>query len=165
MNAADPVAAGREIVDANRYMTLATADGEGTPWASPVWFAHAGYRELFWISRPSARHSRNIAARPQIAIVIFDSTVPEGEAAAVYLEAHAEEVTESDPGRARAIEAYASRSATSGGIAFTAADVTPPSELHLYRAIATSVYLLGDGDRRLPVSIATEESPERDSNS
>jgi hypothetical protein len=30
----------KEIIDANRYMTLATADAQGTPWASPVWFAH-----------------------------------------------------------------------------------------------------------------------------
>jgi predicted pyridoxine 5'-phosphate oxidase superfamily flavin-nucleotide-binding protein len=35
----------RSIVDSNRYMTLATADESGRPWASPVWFAHAGYTE------------------------------------------------------------------------------------------------------------------------
>jgi hypothetical protein len=28
----------RSVVDANRFMTLATADEHGTPWASPVWF-------------------------------------------------------------------------------------------------------------------------------
>ena len=27
------------IVDASSYMTLATADHEGRPWASPTWFA------------------------------------------------------------------------------------------------------------------------------
>ena len=151
MDASDPTTAAREILDANHYMTLATADGEGEPWASPVWFAHAGYREFFWISRPGARHSRNIAVRPQLAIVIFDSTVPEGEGVAVYLEARAEEVTEADPGRARAIEVFAERSRATGGIEFTAADVAPTSELRLYRATATAHYLLGDGDRRLPV--------------
>jgi Pyridoxamine 5'-phosphate oxidase len=36
----------REIIDANPYMTLGTADARGTPWASPVWFAHEGYREF-----------------------------------------------------------------------------------------------------------------------
>jgi Pyridoxamine 5'-phosphate oxidase len=29
-------AVAREIIDANRYMTLATADGDGRPWAAPV---------------------------------------------------------------------------------------------------------------------------------
>jgi len=38
----------RSIVDSNRYMTLATADEHGMPWASPVWYAPEEYRELFW---------------------------------------------------------------------------------------------------------------------
>jgi len=78
----------QEILDANAYMTLATADADGVPWASPVWFARAG-DELFWISYEHRRHSRNIAARPQVAIVVFDSTVTPGDAKAVYIEATA----------------------------------------------------------------------------
>ena len=35
--------AARAIVDANSYMTLATVDTDGAPWASPVWFAHEQY--------------------------------------------------------------------------------------------------------------------------
>lgn len=61
----DLAAAAREILDANRYMTLASADREGELWASPVWFAHAEYGEFLWISRPEARHSRNVVARPR----------------------------------------------------------------------------------------------------
>ena len=68
----------RTIVDANQYMVLGTADASGTPWASPVWFAHHDYREFVWVSSPEVRHSRNIAERPQIGIVIFDSSVPIG---------------------------------------------------------------------------------------
>ena len=37
-------------------MTIATADSDGRPWASPVYFSPAGYREFFWISEPGARH-------------------------------------------------------------------------------------------------------------
>src|SRR5215211_3043194 len=74
----DPATVAREIIDANRYMTLATADGDGRPWASPVWYAHQGYTDLYWVSRPEARHSRNLAVRPEVGIVIFDSTVPVG---------------------------------------------------------------------------------------
>ena len=53
----DPATVAREIVDANRYMTLATADGDGRPWAAPVWYAHQGYTHLFWVSRPEARQA------------------------------------------------------------------------------------------------------------
>ena len=83
----------RAIVDGNRYMTLSTADAGGMPWASPVWFAAASYSELFWVSKPGARHSQNIAARPEVGIVIFDSTVPISTGKAVYIAARAEEVT------------------------------------------------------------------------
>jgi hypothetical protein len=76
--------AAREIIDSNLYMTLATADAEGCPWASPVWFAHECYRDFLWVFRPEARHSRNVAARPELALVVFDSTVAPGDAADVY---------------------------------------------------------------------------------
>jgi nitroimidazol reductase NimA-like FMN-containing flavoprotein (pyridoxamine 5'-phosphate oxidase superfamily) len=66
----------QDVIDRNRYLTLATADQTGQPWASPVWYAHTGYKEFFWVSSPDARHSRNIAARPQVSIVIFDSSLP-----------------------------------------------------------------------------------------
>jgi Pyridoxamine 5'-phosphate oxidase len=62
----------------NSYMRLGTADADGLPWASPVWYASASYREFFWVSKPRARHSRNVTVRPEVAIVIFDSTVPMG---------------------------------------------------------------------------------------
>ncbi|HKH39752.1 MAG TPA: pyridoxamine 5'-phosphate oxidase family protein [Rubrobacter sp.] len=62
----------RSIVDSKLYATLATADAEGRPWASPVWFAHDGYRDFFWVSRPEARHSRNVAARASARGLRFD---------------------------------------------------------------------------------------------
>jgi hypothetical protein len=50
------------IVEANRYMTLSTADADGVPWASPVWYAPDGPDAFAWVSDPAARHSRNLAA-------------------------------------------------------------------------------------------------------
>ena len=43
--------------------------------------------ELYWVSRPVTRHSRNLAVRPELAIVIFDSTAPVYTGQAVYNEA------------------------------------------------------------------------------
>jgi hypothetical protein len=61
-------------------MTLATADETSLPWASLVWYAHspAQYREFFWVSSPLATHSLNLAVRPNVAVVIFDSHQPGG---------------------------------------------------------------------------------------
>ena len=63
-----------EIVGGNCYLILATADADGVPWSSPVWFASADPWHFVWGSKPGAQHSRNIAVRPEVAISIFDST-------------------------------------------------------------------------------------------
>src|SRR3954468_9953790 len=76
----------RSIVDANRFMVLGTADASGRPWVSPVWYALLSYREYVWVSRPGARHSRNLAARPEVAIAIYDSHRP-GSWSALYMAA------------------------------------------------------------------------------
>jgi uncharacterized protein YhbP (UPF0306 family) len=93
----------RTIIDANRYMTLATADAQGQPWASPVFYATADHTEFYWISAPQTTHSENLAQRPQVGIVIFDSTAPEGTGQAVYLSAAAEQVHDDDLDRALAV--------------------------------------------------------------
>src|SRR4051794_25971219 len=112
----DPAALAREIVDANLYMVLGTADADGRPWVSPVYFAHAEYREFVWVSKPGAAHSQNIAARPAISIVIFDSQVPISTGRAVYMSAIAEQLSGAD--RDPAIEVFSRRSLSHGGGAF-----------------------------------------------
>ena len=139
----------RGIIDANRYMTLATADGDGRPWAAPVWYAHQGYTEFLWISRPEARHSRNLAVRPELAIVIFDSTVPAGQGQAVYVEAQASEL--GGPQRDRAIAIYSRRSEADGAGRLHAADVAAPAPHRLYHARASRHFVLGAGDQRIAV--------------
>src|SRR3954471_12644975 len=96
MNEVETTSVARRIVAANMYMTIATADADGRPWISPVWFAPSSETEFLWVSSPDARHSRNIAVRPAIAIVIFDSTVPVGAAEALYVDAVAGEVSSRD---------------------------------------------------------------------
>jgi nitroimidazol reductase NimA-like FMN-containing flavoprotein (pyridoxamine 5'-phosphate oxidase superfamily) len=146
----DDLAAGaREIIDANLYMTLATADGDGRPWATPVWYAHQGYTDFFWVSRPGARHSRNLASRPELGIVIFDSTVPEGEAQAVYVEALAQEVGGAE--RERGIAVVSRRSQAHGAARWSVADVTGPAPFRLYRARATQHFVLDVNDQRVAV--------------
>lgn len=140
----------REIIDSNRYMTLATADETGRPWASPVWFAHQGFRHFLWVSKPGARHSRNLAIRPELALVIFDSTVAEGDAAAVYVEGRGEEITGDE--LERALEIYSRRSVATGLAPWGAADVTAPARHRLYRATASTHFLLGDHDERIEAS-------------
>jgi hypothetical protein len=102
------------------------------------------------VSRPEARHSRNIAARPEVAIVIFDSTVPVGGAAAVYAEAVAEEVGADE--REAAIATFSARSVATGLRAWGAGDVSGDAAHRLYRASASGLYVLDAFDRRVPAT-------------
>ena len=149
MSADDSAAAARAVIDSNSYMTLGTADEAGRPWVSPVWFAHSGYREFLWVSSPDAQHSRNLASRPEVSIVIFDSQVPPSRAKAVYMSATAEEVSgeELEAG----IEIFSRKSESDGLPPYSRADVQEPAKLRLYRAVATEHFALGEGSRRIPV--------------
>ena len=147
----DADATAREIVDRNRYLTLATADATGRPWPAPVWYAHDAYRAFLWVSRPDARHSRNVAERPEVGIVIFDSTVPVGGAAAVYAEAVAAEVDAAE--REAVIATFSARSVATGLRPWGAGDVNGDAAHRLYRATASALYVLDAGDRRRPVAL------------
>ena len=116
-----------------------------------------GDDEFLWVSDPEARHSRNIAVRPEIAIVIFDSTVPVGSAEALYCEAVAEELV--GDARDEAIATFSRHSEAGGARSWGPADVSPPARLRLYRATVASRSVLGPGDRRLPVSPRSADSP------
>jgi nitroimidazol reductase NimA-like FMN-containing flavoprotein (pyridoxamine 5'-phosphate oxidase superfamily) len=138
----------RAIIDSSRYMTLGTADASGLPWVSPVWYASAEYREFFWVSSPNARHSRNLARRPQLAIVIFDSHRAGGWNA-LYMSAVAEELVDVGHG----IEVFSRRSEAQGMRAWTREDVLAPARHRLYRATASEHFVLDPHDQRLPVSV------------
>lgn len=140
----------RSILDTVAYMVLATADGDGVPWASPVWFAPDGYRDLYWISDPEARHSRNIAARAEIGIVVFDSTASPDTRQAVYLQATAARVD--DPGAiAHGVEAFTRASVDQGLGALKIEEVTVGARFRLYRAHVHAWWVLDpDHDVRIP---------------
>jgi nitroimidazol reductase NimA-like FMN-containing flavoprotein (pyridoxamine 5'-phosphate oxidase superfamily) len=146
----DRIEATRRIIDANNYLTLGTADADGRPWVTPVWFAPHRYTDFVWVSRPGTRHSRNIAVRPEISIVVFDSTVPVGEGVAVYIEALAGQVPADELEAALAI--FSGRLVEGGDRSWNLSDVTGPAEFRLYRARASAHYILdGNKDIRVPV--------------
>ena len=144
----DLKAIGREIVDSNRFMALGTADESGLPWVSPVWYAPMEYRTFLWVSSPEARHSRNLASRPEVAIVIFDSHVAGGWKA-LYMSAEAEELDDVE----ESIAIFSRRGETQGLRAWTPDDVRAPARHRLYRATASEQFVLDPHDRRLPVTL------------
>jgi hypothetical protein len=146
----------REIIDNNLYMVLGTSDASGRPWASPVYFAPAGYFEFFWVSSPEATHSRNIAVRREVGIVIFDSRVPIGTGQGVYMTADAEQAT--GQALARGIEVFSRRSVAHGGKPFSLTDVQGEAGRRLYHAMASGHSMLakdGQPDHRIGVNLGS----------
>jgi pyridoxine/pyridoxamine 5'-phosphate oxidase len=133
----------RSVIDANRYMVLGTADEKGHPWVTPVWFASEDYRSFHWVSSPDAKHSRNLAAEPRVAITIFDSSVPVGGAQAVYMKGVAEELAGVE--LERSVEVFDRVARMDHGRAYVLDDVQGSALIRLYRATVSEHWVLIPG--------------------
>jgi hypothetical protein len=141
----------RTIIDSNQYLTLATTDLDGRPWVTPVWFADDGPGRFLWVSRPEARHSRNLRSRPDVALVVFDSTVAIGTGQGLYAEGRAAEMAEVDV--PAGIERFSARSLAMGGVGWSDADVTGDAPFRLYAAVVSSAWMLDGHDHRVEVDL------------
>jgi nitroimidazol reductase NimA-like FMN-containing flavoprotein (pyridoxamine 5'-phosphate oxidase superfamily) len=137
----------RDIIDSNLYLTLGTADRDGRPWTSPVYFASADGARFYWTSTPEATHSRNIAVRPDVSVVIFDSTVPPYHGRAVYVSGTATELSGDDLDEGLAV--YPGRP-DRGATTVAREDVTPPAPYRLYRATVSELFVLCPRPPRQP---------------
>jgi hypothetical protein len=124
----------RRVIDANIYMTLGTIDPDGGPRLSPVFYTPARYTNFYWLSAPQSHHSRNLTGRPQVQIVIFDSTVAVGEGEAVYVTGTAGAVPDEALDTA-CPEAFRD---VPGTRAFAPDELRGDAELRLYVAHATT---------------------------
>jgi hypothetical protein len=141
-----------DVVSAERYLVLATSSRDGTPWSSPVWFAHDGLAAFYWLSRPYRTHSVNLQARPRVAFVVFDSRQPAGTGLGVYAVAEAGVVPDEELDAALAV--LSPRSVAHGGSEWTRERLEPlPTQLYVARPVELSL-LPGVGtDERVPVPL------------
>jgi hypothetical protein len=131
----------RGIIESNRYMVLGTVDGAGVPWVTPVWYAQSEYRRFIWVSSPDRRHSRNVRARSEVSIVIFDSQVAVGSARAVYMSARAEELSGAE--LERDVAFFDTAGQTQGLTRrWALTDVLAPAPYRLYRATVSQHWVL-----------------------
>jgi pyridoxine/pyridoxamine 5'-phosphate oxidase len=147
MTEVDLVGHARDVVARNRYLTLGTVDGQGRPWTAPVYFAPAGDRDVLWVSEVGAEHSRNLAERPAVSWVIFDSTVAPYHGRAVYGVGEARELAGAELDRG--LRGYP-RPDADGAVALTREDVTAPADYRLYRATARELWVLCPREPRHP---------------
>lgn len=104
----------KEIIENNQYVTIATSDGKGKPWISPVVYAFDKDWNLYFISMTSSKHCKNIEVNENVAVAIFDSQQTWGEGIGLQIEAIAKTVKLKDI--PKIIKLYAFRKYPYGGI-------------------------------------------------
>jgi hypothetical protein len=142
----------RAVLDGTTFAVLATADADGTPWVTPVWFAHDGLERIHWLSWPGSRHSQLIEQRPDIAFTVFDSTAAPYEGTAFYATARARECAEQE---LEAGLAVLNRRMLAQGLGEVGRErITGDARLRLYVAEITEAWVLdqdAEVDQRAPV--------------
>ncbi|RKT79702.1 pyridoxamine 5'-phosphate oxidase [Terracoccus luteus] len=154
-HAADDTRLARGILDAATYVVLSTADADGVPWATPVWFAAERYRSLWWVSRPGARHSLNLAARPRFAAIAFDGAARPGTGQGLYLAGRATVVTAADDAT-HGLSLFTAELARQGADPFDPSLVGEGAAFRLYRAVVEQAWILDPrtgSDVRVPVTL------------
>ena len=81
----------RQLIHDIRFCVLSTSAQDGQPWVSPLFFNYDPSYRIVFESAKDARHSRNIASNPRVAIVIA-RLLARDPILGVYLECEAREV-------------------------------------------------------------------------
>lgn len=150
----------KDIISSNIYMTVATASLEGDPWISPVFFAYDDTYNLYWVSDKNSRHSELIRENDRVAIVVFDSSAPEGEGDGVYVEAQAVELNDTQEVK-KAMMIFGNRATQDEFKIWKIEEVTENGVWRIYKAIPKKVSKLKEGeyvngqyvDRRIEIDL------------
>ena|SRR3990167_1071315 len=90
----DLIKSAKDIIEKTLYITIATVSEDGQPWNTPVYSSYDEHYNFYWASHQEAQHSKNIRAKGNVFLVIYDSSVPEGQGEGVYIEATAQELVD-----------------------------------------------------------------------
>jgi uncharacterized protein YhbP (UPF0306 family) len=72
-------AVARRLLDASTLCAIATVSPGGRAHVNTAYFAWTPDLRIVWLSDPDSTHSRNVRARPSVAVAVYDSTQTWGE--------------------------------------------------------------------------------------
>ncbi len=131
----------KEIISKIIYITIATSSKDGQPWNSPVSAYHDNNYNFYWASWRENQHSKNIRENPNIFIVIYDSTAPEGTGEGVYIKAKAYEIHDQSE-----IEKALKYRSTKKKNSREAKEFMGDYPRRIYKAVPEKFWINGDGD-------------------
>lgn len=65
-----------EVIEENRYLALASTDGEA-PWIAPIEYIYDESGDFFFFSTIDSRHAKHIETNDTVAVAIWGSNQPE----------------------------------------------------------------------------------------
>jgi nitroimidazol reductase NimA-like FMN-containing flavoprotein (pyridoxamine 5'-phosphate oxidase superfamily) len=139
------LAQAQQILRTERFLTLATVDRSGFPWASPLLYGYDAGLTLYWSSAIASRHSINLdETQGRCAVTMFDSHASPGKIAGLFLTGTGELVPENQV--AQALEHLFARMDQRPNR--TAADYLGKSPRRFYQFQPSEIWITGD---RVPV--------------
>lgn len=143
----------KEILEKIIYITIASVTKDGEPWNSPISAYFDDQYNFYWASWTENQHSQNIRQNPNVFLVIYDSTAPEGTGEGVYIKAKAYELNDKE-------EIEKALSSRHKDKSRQADDYMSEKPLRLYKAIPEKVWINVDGefngnyvDKRIEVNL------------
>lgn len=129
--------------------TLATTGDEGV-WAAAVFYVHDGW-SLYFLSSPTSRHGRNLAAHPEVAVTIQTDYTDWPGIKGIQMQARVQMLDGADEAHARAL--YGQKFPVVGKLAQApAAIVKALAKVRWYRVVPQRLYYidntLGFGQRQ-----------------
>lgn len=127
----------REIYKYNLHMVVSTADKNGNPWVTPLAYTFDSNYSLYWMSSKDSRHSINVRARKEVALVIYNMEPPRD---AVYIDADVNELNKVDE-ILQAIDIIRSRPQPDKFKIKSLSDVSGEAAWRIYKATPKSIYI------------------------
>lgn len=145
----------KQLVKNNEIMIIATADGTGKPWISPVFFNFDDAYNLYWVSYKEAEHSKNIRTRPEVAITIVGSSSNDSFIDdAVYIDAEARELSDKKD-ILPAIQVMMKRQQIEKFMIHGINDVTGNAAWRIYKAVPRAAWKRNDKDLKVNGQVIT----------
>lgn len=123
-----------------KMMQLATING-GEPWICTVYFVADESRNIYWISKPERRHSKEILQNSKVAVAIPVKFVPGEDVVGLQITGVAQEVSDAAEIQ-KALRLYADK--FSRGEEFYSEFVAGKNPHKLYRVKPTSIVLFDE---------------------